>query len=79
MRLILKIETTQLGSMEVWDTETEMLGEKVYSIVGEKRRNGEKNTRFGNKVQTIGILKTYQYSVKREYKDLYKTFMDTFK
>ena len=78
MKQLLMVQTTMLQSMEVFDTEQTIMGEKVFAIATVRRNNGETNIRFGNKVQTYAILKTYKYSVKRFYKEAYELFLDYF-
>ena len=76
MECLLDIKTTQLSALRVFDTGNKTWGLSIYGIVSEHRDNGKTNYRFGTMAQVISILKTYQYSVIREYCKEYNTFIN---
>lgn len=76
MDCLLDIETTQLSVLRVFDTGKQVWGFTIYGVISEHRNNGKTNYRFGTMAQIISILKTYQYSVKREYCKEYNTFIN---
>lgn len=72
---LLTIETGRLRRLMVFDLQQHFLGEQIY-CVDTVDNNGLSNIRFGNKTQLIGILRTYKYSVKQEFKKDYEKFME---
>ena len=69
------IETGRLRRLMVFDLKQNFLGENIY-CVDSVDLNGLSNVRFANKTQLIGILRTYKYSVKEEFKKDYEKFME---
>lgn len=74
MKQILTLKTRNLRSVVVFDTETEILCEKVYAI-STINNKGENLVRFGNETQMLSILVGYRYSVTPDTKDAYEAFM----
>lgn len=62
MKQLLVFKTRNLRRVLVFDTETEILGEKVYAI-DTVNNKGESLIRFGNETQMLSILVGYKYSV----------------
>ena len=75
MNCLLDIQTTQLNVFRVFDTGTQVWGLTIYGIVNGHRNGKRTNYRFGTMAQVISILKTYRFSVLREYQKDYDRFI----
>ena len=73
MEKLIQFETRQT-TITVWETHYSIMGEPLYVI--ESNNTYNKNVRFGNKTQMLGIVKTYWCSVKSECYEEYDKFLN---
>ena len=75
MKCILDIKTTQLEILRVFDTETEVIGLKVYCLVSVRKNNHKTNYRLGTMAQIKSMLKCYRFSIEYGYREEYSKFI----
>lgn len=73
--MLLNIKTSRLEILRVFDTETEIIGIKVYCLVSVRKDNHKTNYRFGTMEQMVQMLKTYR-SVEFGYREEYDNFIN---
>ena len=75
MKDILWIKTTQC-MVRVYDTEEDIVGERVFTVITYHLKNRKILVRFGTKQQIYSLLTQYKNSVV-ENKEAYERYMTT--
>lgn len=74
MKHILWFKTVQC-MVRVYDTETDIVGEKVFMVTTHHNKTNKILVRFGTRQQLYSLLKPYQYSTTENKSD-YEWFMN---
>ena len=64
MVCLLDTKTSQLEMLRVFDTEQEILGIRIYTIITKRHSNGKVTHRFGTWEQVKIMLRPYKVAVK---------------
>ena len=74
MKLLLNVKTSHLTKIMAYDTEMEVMGQRLYCLSTIDTK-GNEYVRFGNKIQLMSMLITYRTAISKDTQEAYDTYM----
>lgn len=74
MKLLLNVKTSHLTKIMAYDTETEVMGQRLYCLSTIDTK-GNEYVRFGNKIQLMSMLIAYRTAISKDTQEAYDTYM----
>lgn len=76
MKLLLNVKTSQLTEIMAYDTEMEVMGERLYCLYTNAK--GIEHVQFGNKGQIMSMLIPLRTIISEDTREAYDTYMSSY-